>query len=112
MKTDESKAILKRRGAILEAVFGQIKTVRGAARFMRLLSLVKTKGHDGLCVGVETPERHAQSAETLPGPDQGQTRGRSMPGSGVQSGLRGTIPSIRPFQGERKKRSGECQTGF
>ena len=35
MKTDRSKAILKRRGAMVEAVFGQIKTVRGAARFMR-----------------------------------------------------------------------------
>lgn len=35
MKTEESKAVLKRRGAIVEAVFGQIKTVRGATRFMR-----------------------------------------------------------------------------
>jgi hypothetical protein len=35
MKTDRSKAILKRRGAMVEAVFGQIKTVRGAVRFMR-----------------------------------------------------------------------------
>ncbi len=35
MKTDRSKAILKRRGAMVEAVFGQIKTVRGDVRFMR-----------------------------------------------------------------------------
>ena len=35
MKTEESKAVLKRRGAIVEAVFGQIKTVRGATQFMR-----------------------------------------------------------------------------
>ncbi|MHB8422622.1 MAG: hypothetical protein ACYC9S_10305 [Leptospirales bacterium] len=41
---EESKAVLKRRGALMEAIFGQIKTVRGAARFMRLLSLVKTNG--------------------------------------------------------------------
>ena len=35
MNTETSKAILKRRGAMVEAVFGQIKTVREAARFMR-----------------------------------------------------------------------------
>ena len=35
MKTEKSKAVLKRRGAIVEAVFGQIKTVRNATRFMR-----------------------------------------------------------------------------
>lgn len=35
MRTEEAKAVLKRRGAIVEAVFGQIKTVRGATRFMR-----------------------------------------------------------------------------
>jgi transposase len=35
MNTEISKAVLKRRGAIVEAVFGQIKTVRGATRFMR-----------------------------------------------------------------------------
>ncbi len=35
MRTEESKEVLKRRGAIVEAVFGQIKTVRGATRFMR-----------------------------------------------------------------------------
>jgi hypothetical protein len=35
-----------------------------------------------------------------------------MPGSGVLSGLRGILPSKRPFQGGRKEKSREYQTGF
>ena len=35
MRTEEAKAVRERRGAIVEEVFGQIKTVRRATRFMR-----------------------------------------------------------------------------
>ena len=35
MRSDRAREILKRRGAMVEGVFGQIKTVCGATRFMR-----------------------------------------------------------------------------
>ena len=35
MHSDRAREILKRRGAMVEGVFGQIKTVQGATRFMR-----------------------------------------------------------------------------
>jgi len=35
MHSDQAREILKRRGTIEEGVFGQIKTVQGATRFMR-----------------------------------------------------------------------------
>ena len=35
MQGDRAREILKRRGGIVEGVFGQIKTVQGTTRFMR-----------------------------------------------------------------------------
>jgi hypothetical protein len=101
MKTEESKAVLKRRGAIVEAVFGRIKTVGGAPP-------VHATGQGGLCVGIETPLHHAQPAETLPGPDQGQTRGRPVPGFSILFGLKGDLPPERAFS---QRSTGEIEGG-
>ena len=59
LRTPEGQAVYKRRKAVVEPVFGQIKEARGFRRF-RLRGLAKVQG------GMEADLRHAQSAETVP----------------------------------------------